>query len=283
MTPPKHELGTLLAVLPDKRPGIVLHAAGTYIESLMSIDAPAHPDAAFSITHEATLDDTLVIGLSQFGLAGLTAVNYLVDHLDLEQTGYLTTEQLPTITPFENGTPRRPTRLFSRSDLDLTFLLGELFVPVWAAESFSEAILDWTETNGVEEVVLLSGIPNQYGPRDDDLFYIATDEYRDDYLDSTDLTPMQGGFLDGVNAELISRGIDSPLAVGMYITPVRPPVPDIGAALRLVSTLDDIYEIDADTEPLEQFAWEVSQYYAELSDRMSTADDQDRSYDRMYM
>ncbi|MGM0606138.1 MAG: PAC2 family protein, partial [Halobacteriota archaeon] len=59
----------------------------------------------------------------------MTTVDYLVEDLDLEETGYISAAGMPTITPFEQGRPRHPTRLFSRSDLDLTVLVGELFVP----------------------------------------------------------------------------------------------------------------------------------------------------------
>jgi uncharacterized protein len=66
---------------------------------------------------DVRLDDpsgTLVAGFTEYGLAGLTAVTYLTDQLDLEETGHVSVAELPAITPFENGTPRHHTRLFSK-------------------------------------------------------------------------------------------------------------------------------------------------------------------------
>ena len=37
--------------------------------------------------------ETLLAGFSEFGLAGLTAVHYLVDQLDLEETGHITARE----------------------------------------------------------------------------------------------------------------------------------------------------------------------------------------------
>ncbi|ODR81458.1 hypothetical protein BG842_12225 [Haladaptatus sp. W1] len=241
------------------------------------------PRATFEISHHEEPSGTLLAGFSEFGLAGLTAVNYLVEQLDLEEMGHITAEQLPAITPFENGRPRHHTRLFSRSDLDLTILVGELFVPVWAADPFATAILDWTAKHGVEEIAVLSGIPVPHGPDEHRVFSIATDDFHEKRLDGTDIPGMGRGFLDGVNATLIARGLDTPLATGVFVTPVHAQTPDVEAALRLIDAVRDVYGLTIDTDPLEAFAEEVGEYYAELAQRVESAGDRERPDDRMYM
>ena len=247
----------------------------------MSFDPPSDP--SFAVTHEAESTGTLLVGFSQFGLAGLTAVDYLVDHLDLRETGHIRAEGLPSITPFEGGRPRHHTRLFSAPDLDMTLLVGELFVPLPAAAPFADAILDWAEANGTEEITVLSGVPLPHGPEEHDVFYIATDDYRERRLADADVKPMGNGFLDGVNAAITERGIDSPLAVGTYVTPVHPRTPDVDAALRLLATVEGVYDLDIDTAPLEQFADQVEQYYSELASRLDAVSGDKRPEDRMYM
>ncbi|MFC7136803.1 proteasome assembly chaperone family protein [Halobaculum litoreum] len=135
-------------------------------------------DASFHVATDADPSETVIAGFSQFGLAGLTAADYLVDHLELERTGHIRADGVPTITPFEHGRPRYPTRLFSRPDLDVTVLVGELFVPGTLAEPFSKAVLGWTESAGVEEVAVLSGVPFAHGPEEHRAFFVASDDYR---------------------------------------------------------------------------------------------------------
>ena len=243
---------------------------------------PRHRTASFEITSENP-NETLLAGFSQFGLAGLTAVDYLVDHLDFEQVGYVSTDQLPAITPFENGQPRHHTRLFSHDDHDLTVLVGELFVPVWAAKSFSDAVLDWTGDNGVEEVTVLHGVTIPHAPEEHEVFYVATDDYREERLAEAEIAAMGRGFLDGANAELIARGLESPLRTGVFVTPVHPQAPDVEAAIRLLDTVETVYGIDIDTEPLEAFAADVREYYEELSNRLSERGESEMPEDRMYM
>lgn len=240
---------------------------------------------SFQIDHdEDPSSEALIAGFSGFGLAGLTAVDYLVEHLELESIGHISAGSLPAITPFEDGAPRHHTRLFSREDLDVTVLVNELFIPLWGTDSFAESIIEWTEHNGIDEVTVLSGVPIPHGPADHRVFHIATDAYRAQHLESTvDIPPMKSGFLDGVNARLISRGMETGHSTGVFVTPVHPQVPDADAAIRLVDASERIYELGVDSAPLEAFASEIHQYYAQLADRLDEVEKEQQPEDRMYM
>jgi len=74
-----------------------------------------------------------------------------VKQLDLAPKGHVTTPDLPTITPFDEGTPRYPVRLFSAEGVSVAALMSELFVPVTTAQSFSGALLDCAAAADVGE------------------------------------------------------------------------------------------------------------------------------------
>ena len=247
-------------------------------------DARRDDGPSFHVDSEVEPSTTVLAGFSGFGLAGLTAVDYLVDHLSLERTGHIRANGLPTITPFQAGRPRHPTRLYSRPDLDVTVLVGELFVPVPLAEPFSRAILEWTAAGGVEEVVVLSGIPFPHGPEDHRAFYVASGDYVDDHFpdeSTAPVPPMGTGFLDGTNASLMSRGMESDLGVAVYVTPVHGQTPDVEATIRLLDATEAVYDLGIDTAPLRTFAEEVQQHYQSLAERLEEAEEQ--PVDRMYM
>ncbi|WP_049935972.1 proteasome assembly chaperone family protein [Haloplanus natans] len=247
----------------------------------MSTDSDKGP--TFSISNSAAPSTTVVAGFSAFGLAGLTAVDFLVDHLELEETGHLSAEYLPSITPFESGRPRHHSRFFSRPDLDLTVFVNELFLPTPVADSFADTLLTWTDKHDVSEILVLSGIPYAHGPDEHDTFYVASDDYRERRLDDTDIQPMGRGFLDGVNGALMYRGIESNLRTAVFITPVHAQVPDVPAAIRLVETFDRVYDLGVDAGPLEEFSRTVEQYYKDLAARLEAVDDRQMPEDRMYM
>lgn len=242
---------------------------------------PFEREQAFEINHDGPPGDVLLCGFSEYGLAGLTAADYLSTQLELAETGNITATEMPAITPFQNGRPRHHTRLFS-GDGPISVLVGELFVPRPLAGQFADALIDWAE-GSIEEVVVLSGVPIAHGPDDHRAFYVATDDYRERRLTDTEIPPMGGGFLDGVNAALVQRGLQRPPGVGVFATPAHPQNPDIEAALRLLGAVERTYDLGVDTEPLESFAAEVQRHYADLAERMQSIEESRQSEDRMYM
>lgn len=241
-------------------------------------------DPTFEISETLHRDATaLIAGFSEFGLAGLTAVDYLVQQLGLELQGQVTTPDLPTITPFDDGAPRHPIRLFSAEGEPIAVLVSELFVPASAARSFSDALLAWTDDAGIDETVVLSGVQMPHAEADHRTFYVATEDYRDARLEDAGVPPMASGYTDGVKASLLARGIDSPLRTCVYATPAHAQTPDAEAALRLVETVDDVYDLGVDTGPMESFAAEVEQHYRDLAARIEQAREAEQPEDRMYM
>lgn len=240
-------------------------------------------DATVSVHEDRTVTEPVVAGFSEFGLAGLTTVDYLVDQLSMDAVGHVSTGGLPSITPFAAGRPRHPTRLHASEGVPITALIGEQFVPAWAAETVGASLLEWIDDSSVDELCLLRGVPVAHGPDDHRAFWVATEDFRERRLEDVDLPPMQNGFLDGVPATLLERGMDTDLAVGVVVTPVHPQTPDAAAALRLLEAVVEIYGVDVDAGPLEAFAAEVGDYYRELAERLEAVEDRDRPEDRMYM
>lgn len=244
----------------------------------------AADDRSFDVQLERSAG-TLIAGFAEHGLAGLTAAEYLTTQLELERVGHVAVEGFPAITPFENGTPRRHTRLFSKPELDMTVLVGELPVPPFAAGSLADGVTGHTDEHGIEEIVVLSGVPLAHGPEDHRPFYIATEEYQERHFgeDGAEITPMTGGFLEGVNAELMERSLERSLPSCVLTTPVHARAPDIEAALRLLEAVDRIYGLELDTAPMETFAQDLSKQYEELSQQIEATRKEHVADDRMYM
>ncbi|MFB6105884.1 MAG: proteasome assembly chaperone family protein [Halobacteriaceae archaeon] len=240
----------------------------------------SRPD--FDIAFEPDPGGTLLAGISSYGLAGLTAVSYLVDAYELTERGHLSTSGLPSMTPFENGVPRHHTRFFG-GDLPMTVLVGELFIPAGVADAFADALFSWLEAHDVDEIALLAGVPVAHGPEEHRAYHVATADYRARRLEGVDVPGMGRGFLDGMRASLVERGLDSPVAVGVFVTPVHPQAPDVDAAIRLLDAVESVYGVEVDVDPLREYAEEVRRYYAELAERVAAVEESQRPEDRMYM
>lgn len=214
-------------------------------------------------THEAP-EPTVIAGFPGPGMAAVSAIQYLIDRMDLDETGHVHAEGLPAITPYKDGRPYHATRLFSGDSLPITILSSELPVPIQHSEPFGRVLLDWIETREVSEVALLTAIPGLDGK--DGLSFVASEDYFEARLADTDVAPLNSGFLTGVNASLIDRAMDTDLRVGVIstsTTPYRPLDPD--AALRLVEGLRRIYDLEVDIERLRGFADSMRRHYEELA------------------
>ena len=238
----------------------------------------------------AAAGTTLVVGQSHLGMAGVTAADYLTRHLDGTEIGHVAPEGLPAIAPFEDGTPRHHSRLYSLDDTQLTALVGELFIPVAAARSYTDALLEWAEGHDVEEIAVLHGVPYPHGPDQHQVFHVATPGYRERRLPEGTFNPLAGGFLDGVVGELVTRSLDeSAPETGVFITPTHPPGQDIDASLKLLDALEQLYGFDVDETELREYGEQLQQYYQQLSERMEEMAERDEQgshdfpEDRMYM
>lgn len=251
----------------------------------------ARPSFDIAVPSGAETGNTLVVGQSHPGLAGVTAADYLVRHLDSTQIGHLEAAELPAIAPFEEGVPRHHSRLYSLDGTDLSVLVGELFVPVGGARPYTDALLEWATERAIDEVVVLHGVPFPHGPDEHDVFYVATPEYRERRLSDQPLQPLRGGFLDGVVGELVTRSLgEAAPDTGVFVTPTHPPGPDIDATLLLLDALENIYAFDVDETELRQLGEQMRQYYEQLAERMATIAEGEEPFgshdypeDRMFM
>lgn len=244
------------------------------------------PDPTFDVRAPSdTGNDVLLVGLSNVGMAGLTTTDYLVQHLAGEEVGHVTATEFPAVTPFAEGRPRHHTRLYDVPDTNVSVLMGELFLPMWASEAFVSGLLNWLDGADFEEILLLNGVPYPHAPEEHRVFHVATEAFDERRLADSEYDPLAGGFLDGVPGELLVRSMDGELPpTGVLVTPTHPPGPDLDASILFLDAFRSLYDVPVDPSELRKRSDELKQYYAELADRMQAADDRARfSEDRAYM
>lgn len=252
---------------------------------------PSEPAFEVRETGETRPGETLLVGTAGLGVAGLTAADYLVTNVETTQVGHVRSRGLPDITPFSEGQPRHPIRLYSTADSDVTVLISELFLPVAVAELWADAVLDWAAKRSISEVTALHGAPFPHEPEEHVVFHVATDEYRERHFageDAPDIGPLAGGFFDGILGELLTRSLDGDAPpTGVLVTPTHLPGPDFDAALRLLDALGPVCGVEIDEQELRERAAEMKQYYEDLAERMQTMREEqateDYPSDRMYM
>lgn len=251
----------------------------------------SEPAFEVEITSEFVPGETLIVGVADIGVAGLTAVDYLTTHVESEQIGHVKTRNLPDITPFSEGKPRRPMRLYSTEDPNLTIFISEVFLPVGVADSLTDTLFDWISTNDLREIAILYGAPFPHAEEEHVVFHVGTDRFREKHFADSDIEPLAGGFFDGVVGELVTRGLDeSAPPIGVLVTPAHFPGPDFDGALRLINGVEAIYDVEIDEDELKERSEEMKNYYQEFAERMQMLREEEQPFysrdypeDRMYM
>lgn len=238
----------------------------------------------FHVDAAATIGDRLLVGYASPGMASLVATDHLVTERQTAQVGHARAHNLPTITPFTEGVPRYPIRLYT-DESGPALLVSERYLPFEIGDRFGEAIGELAIEHGIEEITILYGIPYPHGPEEHAVFSIATEDYPVSALEDASVEQLSGGFLDGVPGTLLQSGLGSDTPeVGVYVTPAHPPGPDFEGALRLLETVSHHFDVDIDTSQLEAKSEEIQKYYEELAARIETEkENRDLPEDRMYM
>lgn len=251
---------------------------------------PREPAFDIEVSDDAALGETLVIGVADFGVAGLTAVDYLTSHVETNQVGHVATRNVPDISPFSDGKPRWPIRLYDTETAELSVFISELFLPVRAADLVSDSLLQWVEQTDIREIVVLFGAPVAHTEEEHVVYGVGNEPFRTRHIQENDLEALSGGFFDGIVGELVTRGLepDAP-STGVLVTPAHYPGPDLDAAIRLLDTVQSEYDIEIDEAELRERSREMKQYYQELADRLKSLQEgeglhsRDFPEDRMYM
>lgn len=244
-------------------------------------------DPSFEVqaSSDVPAGETLLVGLSNPGMAGLTAVDHLLADRESAAVGHVTAHGFPSVTPFRDGEPRHHTRVYDVTGEDLSVLTSELFLTQNASEAFADGVLDWIVSAGFEEVVVLDGVPFVHGPEEHEVFHVSTPAFRDRRIEGSDVRALNGGFLDGVVGELLSMSLGGTAPpTGVFVTPTHPPGPDLEAAIRFLEALATVYDVPVDAGELKARAEELNRYYAEMAQRAQDIEnDSDYPEDRAYM
>lgn len=108
---------------------------------------------------------------------------------------------------------------------------------------------------------------------------MASPDYTGQRSQTADFPPLQGGFFDGITASLVSRAIDTPLWADVLVTPTRTQGIDRDASLRLVEAVNELYDLETDTDRLRRFVTDIREHYEQLMQRIQQQD-QDREWDQ---
>ncbi|VVB66715.1 PAC2 family protein [Candidatus Gugararchaeum adminiculabundum] len=190
----------------------------------------------------------LIEGFPGIGLVGTIAASYLVEKLQMEQLGYITSEKFPALAAIHDYVPLHPARIYKSKKYNLLVLFSEFIVPLATVYPLSTEILKWSKAKGVSEIHSLGGINLKKGSRE--TFGIASTPDMVKRLEKAEVKTIKEGATTGVSGILLAECATQKFPASSILAQSNTSYMDPGAAARALACLSAVIGLEINTNEL---------------------------------
>ena len=211
-------------------------------------------------------DTAVLVGFPGSGLVGSIALQYMVDQLEFELIGTMTSKFFPPLAMMNKGVINDPVRMYAKNDL--AAIVADIPIHPMICYEIANGLLDWIAPFKPKEVVTIAGIiTNEPEKR---VFGVATTpEALQRISDHTLILPI--GSISGIASSILTEcKIRNIPAYGLLGETVNAPDPRSSAVT--IDVLNKMYNLNLDTKPLLEQAVEIEQSMHKLSEEVQSAE-----------
>jgi len=185
------------------------------------------------------------------GLAGLVSASYIVEQLGLHEIAHVRSQHIPPVVVFIGQKLRHPFRIYTDKVGKVVVVVCEVPINVEGLYETSSVLLDWFERIGAREVIVLDSIPVNGIPEEHQSFFVAEEAKFGD-MKSSGVTLASSAMIGGVGGSILSECLSRRATGVSLLTQASSELPDPGAALTLIKTLNQLYGLGIETKELEE-------------------------------
>ena len=207
-------------------------------------------------------ETTVIIGFPGSGLVGSIALQYLVEQMEFEHIGNVTSKYFPPMAMMLNGIVKAPVR-FYRKDSYMVIVADVPVHPMICYE-VADGILEWVSQFKVKEIVSIAGIITNMPEKR--VFGVSTNDVSLKRIeDAVEILPM--GTISGIPGSILTEcGVREIPAIGLLGETIRSPDPR--AAASVIEVLNKIYGFDLDVSPLLEQATEIEATMQKMAEQV---------------
>ncbi len=200
------------------------------------------------------------------GLIGPVTAGYMVEKLNLHEVAHVRSQHIPPVAVFIGAKLRHPFRIYSDAHGKLVVVISEMPVDIVGLYEISSILLDWFQKIQVKEVVLLEGVGVNGIPENRETFFVA-DEDKAKLLTSKGLKPMESALISGVGGSILNQCLSRKVSGLSFLVEASLDLPDPGAVLSIVNTLNSVYSLGIATDELEESSKRLNEQLGKLADQ----------------
>jgi uncharacterized protein len=215
------------------------------------------------------LNDTAVLmGFPGSGLVGTIALQYMVDQLEFELIGTMTSKFFPPLAMMNKGVINDPVRIYIKKEV--VAVVADIPIHPMICYEIATGLLDWLAPFKPKEVLTIAGIiTNEPEKR---VFGVATtNEALPRIQEHTLILPI--GSISGIASSILTeckiRGIPGYGLLGETVN-----APDPRSSAATIEVLNKMYNLELDVKPLIEQALEIEQSMGKIAEEVQQSSEQ---------
>jgi len=181
----------------------------------------------------------LIHGNPNFGLVSTIAIKFLIDHLDVQEIGYIESEHLPPLTAIHKGKIIKPISIFYNEKYNLAIVqsLTEAAGHEW---ELADALVNLANTIDAKETITIESMP-AHEEKTNIYYYSNKNKVKG-------IEPVKESLIMGTTAAFLLKGKD--LNTTCIFAEAHSQLPDSEAAAKVITVLNGYLNMKVDTKPL---------------------------------
>jgi len=213
----------------------------------------------------------VLMGFPGSGLVGTIALQYMVDQMEFELIGSMTSKFFPPLAMMNRGLINDPVRVYAKNDdkFNIAAIVADIPIAPMICYEISNGILEWVAQYQPKEVLTIAGIvTNEPEKR---VFGVATTPEALTRIDQhTMVLPI--GSISGIASSILTEcKVRNIPALGLLGETVNAPDPRASAAT--IEVLNKMYNLALDVQPLIEQAVEIEQSMGKLAEEVQQSAD----------
>ena len=200
---------------------------------------------------------TMLVGIPDVGLVGVIAASHIVQALNLEEVGYIDSDEIPPIVVIHKNEPKTPVRIYNSGGIIV--LTTEIVLPSNAIFSLSRKIVKWAKSKGVKAIIGITGlaVPNRLEIEKPAVYGIGSTVAMRELLSKAGIQPFDEGLLVGAYAMLLRECLRENQPNITLMAEAHLQFPDPGASASIIESLNTLLNLNIDVSELLEKAEEI--------------------------
>lgn len=199
------------------------------------------------------LGATLIEGFPGFGLVGVIATEFLIEHLEAEKIGRVWTDKLQPMVAVHGSEVIEPIGIYYAPKQKILLFHVHPFATLGGIEwGLADIIEKLAKDLKVKEVISLEGVGAFNKNKESTAYYYSKDKKR---WSKTGVQELKEGIIMGVTGALLLNLKTVPLSC--IFAETQSGLPDSRAAAKVIEVLDGYLGLDVDYKPLIKKAEEL--------------------------